>query len=131
MPERGGVSFFRRLMARSLPQKAVITKTLLDYGKPTLAAKIIPEAEGGSSGGPFLNEWGEVVSVQSRIIVWANLSPDGTARGGGIDIPRWWGASVHSDLCRTYPSGGIPDCDEVSAGKPAKVPVDVSLAPAG
>jgi hypothetical protein len=109
--------------------KAVVTRKLADYGKPTLATKQTPEPQGGSSGGPYLNERGEVVSVHSRIVVWANLSPDGTARHGGIDIPRWWGASLHGDLCRAHPDGGIPGCAGESGDEPGKVPVDVTLQP--
>lgn len=105
--------------------KALMAKKLLEYGKPTLAVKATPQIEGGNSGGPILNDRGEVLSVVSRLVVWPNLSPDGIGRSGGIDIPRWWGESVHGDLCRTYPDGGIPDCDGAAAGEHGKVAVDV------
>jgi hypothetical protein len=107
--------------------KGVVTRKLREYGKPTLAARFTPEIEGGESGGPILNDRGEIVSVLSRIVVTANLTPDGKHRNGGIDIPRWWGDdAVTSDLCRTYPEGGIPDCDGTK-NKPVKVPVRVAL----
>ena len=107
--------------------KAVVTKKLLDYGKPTLAARFTPEIEGGESGGPILNDRGEVVSVLSRIVITANLTPDGKHHNGGIDIPGWWGNGVTSDLCRSYPAGGIPDCDGTTSRKPVKLPVRVAL----
>jgi hypothetical protein len=106
--------------------KGLVTKKLLDYGKPTLAARFDPEIEGGDSGSPVLNSRGEVVSVLSRIVTTANLTPDGKHRYGGIDLPAWWG-DVESDLCDAYPAGGIPGCDGTSTRKPAKVVVPVTL----
>ncbi|MGH3030119.1 MAG: trypsin-like serine peptidase [Gaiellaceae bacterium] len=105
--------------------KAVITRKVTDYDKPRLAAKITPEAEGGNSGGPIVNDRGEVVSVVSGIVIYANLTNDGTHRGGGIDIPLWWGESVRNDLCRAHPDGGIPGCDPGSVDEATKAAVDV------
>jgi hypothetical protein len=107
--------------------KGVVTKKLMEYGKPTLAARFTPEIEGGDSGAPLLNDRGEVVSVLSRIVVPANLTPDGKHHNGGIDLAGWWGNdAVRSDLCRTYPRGGIAGCDATSS-EPVKVPVRVAL----
>ena len=101
--------------------RGVLTKKVVDYGKPQLAAKM--KVEGGNSGGPIVNRRGEVLGVVQRIVVWANLSSDGHSRHGGIDLPRWWGASARSDLCRTYPDGGIPGCDPSSVGAATKVSI--------
>jgi hypothetical protein len=60
-------------------------------------------------------------------VVTANLTPDGKHRNGGIDIPRWWGDGVTSDLCRAFPAGGIADCDGTTSRRPVKVPVRVAL----
>lgn len=49
--------------------KGVVTKKLMEYGKPTLAVRFTPEIQGGESGGPILNDRGEVVSVLSRAVV--------------------------------------------------------------
>ncbi len=103
-----------------------VTRRLMDYGKPTLAAKIAPSIQGGDSGGPIVNDRGEVVSVLSRTVITANLTADGSARYGGVDIARWWGDAVRSDLCRAYPDGGIPDCDSAT-NEAKKAPIDVSL----
>lgn len=107
--------------------EGVVTKKLRDYGKPTLAALFNPEVEGGDSGAPVLNDRGEVVSVLSRIVTWANLTADGKHRYGGIDLPAWWGDDVSSDLCVAYPKGGIPDCDQPITRKPVRVIVPVTL----
>lgn len=110
--------------------KGVVTRKLMEYGKPTLAARFTPEIQGGDSGGPILNDRGEVISVLSRIIITANLTPDGKHRNGGIDITRWWGHdAVFDDLCRTYPDGGVPGCDGPNDNKPVKVPIRVTLSP--
>jgi S1-C subfamily serine protease len=85
-----------------------VTRRLMDYGIPTLAARL--EIEGGNSGGPIVDENGDVVSVVSRIVIWANLSPDGKHHHGGIDLWRWWGESIRTDLCGAYPDGGVPGC---------------------
>jgi hypothetical protein len=107
--------------------RAVVTKKPSDYGKPTIAARVTPDVQGGESGGPLLNERGEVVSVLARIVTTANLTPDGRHHHGGIDIPTWWGEAVKSDLCRAHPEGGIPDCDTVAGSEPVKTPVRVKL----
>jgi S1-C subfamily serine protease len=107
--------------------KAVITRKAVQYGKPRVAAKVTPEGEGGGSGGPMLNDRGEVVSVVSGIVVWANLSSDGRHRSGGIDLPVWWGESMRSDLCRAHPDGGIPGCDPNAEGEWGRVPVTLRL----
>jgi V8-like Glu-specific endopeptidase len=102
-----------------------ITKTLPDRGVPSLAAKI--DIQGGNSGGPILNEHGDVLSTVSRIVISGSLTDDGSSRWGGVDIPRWWGDSVYADLCRTYPEGGIPACED--AGDAAATKKDTVLLP--
>lgn len=86
-----------------------------------LAVKVVPDVEPGNSGGPFLNDRGEVVTVASGPIVWANLSSDGRHRHGGIDLPLWWGESIRADLCQAHPDGGIPGCDPSAAEGDAKM----------
>lgn len=95
---------------RGLPlsfTQGFLTKKLKDYGKPTLAANM--GIEGGNSGGPIIDRSGRVVTVVSRIVVWAS-GTDGGHYYGGPEFARWWGESARSDLCRAYPDGGIPDC---------------------
>jgi hypothetical protein len=98
-----------------------LARKTIQYGKPTLAAKIA--IEGGNSGGPIINRGGRVLSVVSRIVVYSNLSPDRRNWYGGVDLPRWW-PSAHVDLCRTYPRGGIPDCGAPSTTA-TRTPIDI------
>ena len=107
---------------RGLPlsfTQGFVTKTLKDYGKPTLAANM--GIEDGNSGGPIIDRSGRVVTIVSRIVSWANQT-DGGHYYGGPEFARWWGASALSDLCRAYPDGGIPDCpDPLLAAKQASI----------
>jgi Trypsin-like peptidase domain len=103
--------------------RGTLTNNLIDYGKPMLAAKFEGPPEGGNSGGPIINDAGEVLSVFSRAVITANLTRDRRHRLGGIDLPRWWRDDAYPDLCRAHPDGGIPDCDLSSTSRPGKVPV--------
>jgi len=75
--------------------RGTLTKQVDNYGKPTLAAEL--EVEGGSSGGPILDRQGAVVSVVSRIVLWANQTRDGThrtsTRSSSSEATRSWDAS--------------------------------------
>jgi trypsin-like peptidase len=95
---------------RGLPlsfTQGFVTKKLTDYGKPTLAANMV--IADGNSGGPIIDRGGRVVTVVTRIVVWANQT-DGGHYYGGPDFARWWGDSALNDLCRAHPHGGIPGC---------------------
>lgn len=98
--------------------RGVITKNLPDRGVPSIAARI--DVQGGNSGGPILNEAGEVLSVVSRIVISGSLTDDGSNRSGGVDIPRWWGEGAYADLCRVYPDGGIPACERTGDERASK-----------
>jgi S1-C subfamily serine protease len=104
--------------------QGVLRKKILDYGEPTLAAKMV--IEGGNSGGPIIDGRGRALGVVQRIVVYANLTNDGTTLWGGIDLARWWGASARTDLCRAYPDGGIPDCDPSKVGPPTKLAIPLT-----
>lgn len=100
----------------------LVTRKVARYGdRVELAVKVVPDVEGGNSGGPFLNDRGEVVTITSGPIVWANLSSDGRHRHGGIDMPLWWGEQLQADLCRAHPDGGIPGCDGSAVEDDAKM----------
>ena len=90
--------------------RGTVTRNVIDYEVPSVAAKI--DIQGGNSGGPIFNERGEVISTVSRIVISGSLTLDKSNRHGGVDIPRWWGENAWLDLCRVYPDGGLPDCDE-------------------
>lgn len=106
--------------------RGTITKNVIDHEVPSIAAKI--DIEGGNSGGPILNDDGAVLSLVSRIVISGSLTEDKSNRWGGVDIPRWWGANVLSDLCRTYPDGGVPDCADQSETETTKRSVLLSPA---
>ena len=101
--------------------RGTVTKNLIDRKTPSIAAKI--DIMGGNSGGPIINDRGEVVSVVSRIVISGSLTSDGSNRHGGVDIRRWWGDNALSDLCLTYPDGGLPNCVGSSSGTTTKVPI--------
>lgn len=98
--------------------RGTVTKNVVDYGVPSVAAKI--DVQGGNSGGPIFNERGEVISTVSRVVISGSLTLDKSNRHGGVDIPRWWGESAWTDLCLAYPDGAIPDCDKNADGQPTK-----------
>jgi serine protease Do len=95
-----------------------VTNNVIDYEVPSVAAKI--DIEGGNSGGPIFSDEGEVISVVSRIVISGSLTADRSNRWGGVDIPRWWGADALADLCKTYPEGELPDCDDESGSDTQK-----------
>jgi hypothetical protein len=101
--------------------RGTVTKNLIDRRVPSIAAKL--DIQGGNSGGPIINDDGEVVSVVSRIVISGSLTDDGSNRNGGVDIGSWWGSDVLTDLCLTYPEAGVPGCSESDSGAPAKVPI--------
>ena len=104
--------------------RGAVTKNVIDYEVPSIAAKI--NIEGGNSGGPILNNDGEVLGVVSRIVISGSLTEDKSNRWGGVDIPRWWRANAVADLCLTYPGGGIPECDDQSDTETTKRSVVLS-----
>ena len=101
--------------------RGTVTKNLIDRKVPSIAAKI--DIMGGNSGGPIFNDRGQVVSVVSRIVISGSLTSDGSNRNGGVDIRRWWGDNALSDLCLTYPDGGLPKCDDPNGGTTTKIPI--------
>jgi len=101
--------------------RGVVTKNLLDRKTPSIAAKL--DVQGGNSGGPIINERGEVVSVVSRIVISGSLTKDGSNRHGGVDLRGWWGDNVLKDLCLSYPDAGLPDCDGADSGSPTKIAI--------
>jgi S1-C subfamily serine protease len=104
--------------------QGLLAKKIVDYGEPTLAARMV--IEGGNSGGPIVDSRGQALGVVQRIVVYANLTTDGTTLWGGIDLARWWGASARTDLCRAYPDGGIPDCDPSKVGPTTKLAIPLT-----
>jgi serine protease Do len=92
--------------------KGTVRKVLTEYDTPTVATSLV--ARNGNSGGPIINNRGQLLSVLQRIVITANLSAEGIHLPGGPDLVRWWGRSALPDLCRAYPSGGIPSCPDTS-----------------
>jgi hypothetical protein len=99
----------------------VVTENVARHGRPTIGTNI--DGEAGTSGGPILDSRGGVLAVLSGLVVSANLTDDGRSHIGGLDLRRWWGKSARIDLCRTYPQGGVADCESGAAGPTTRVPV--------
>jgi S1-C subfamily serine protease len=83
-------------------------------GLPLIGVRIATAK--GSSGSAFLNPAGDVIGILQRGMVV------GPGEGGvvspadglvvGINLVRWWGPQIIRDLCKAYPTGRIPGCNE-------------------
>ncbi len=82
----------------------------------------------GASGSAIVNERGTVVGILQRGS--GSEDPLGEITGGlvfGIDLAKVWDTTSRRALCRGYPAGGIPSCEQsVSLGV-----TGVSLKPSG
>lgn len=72
----------------------------------------------GASGSPLLNQAGKVVGILQR-----GYTREDEGWVAGIDLVRWWGPRIVSDLCRAYPNGGIAGC---TTSKPKPPPPSCS-----
>jgi hypothetical protein len=72
-------------------------------GVPTVGVRIATAR--GTSGSAFLDPAGNVLGILQSGLV----SPD-KGLVWGLSLVRWWGPGIVRDLCKAYPSGGVPGC---------------------
>jgi hypothetical protein len=111
----------------SITQGRVLAKGH-QFGIPMLAVRLLGAQ--GASGAPLFDDAG----VVAGILQIGLGEPDflGQRTSGlvlGIDLPSWW-VTARKDLCRVYPSGGIPSCGAASPKPPVPPPAPPPEPPA-
>lgn len=103
----------------SLTQGSLYSKS--EYrGVPILVVRLLG-AEGGS-GSPIVDSTGAVAGIlQDGLGGTDVLGQHTSGLIVGIDLPTWW-PTAEQDLCRVYPTSGVPGCSNGGSTSPTARP---------